>query len=102
MYPLYVQLQMECSLPKVLQKCSLAQLRILYSLWNRTNCINLEENQQGVVREAKYKPCIFVFQATSQKLYRGFATWFAILSVNFVGKFEKYIKIIQKNFFRTS
>ena len=46
---------MECTLPKVLQKCSLTQTSI-FSLWKRTSCIKLRKNEQGVVLEAKHKP----------------------------------------------
>ena len=49
----------KCSLAKVLQKCSLTQVRILYSLWNCTNCIKMGKTQQGLVWEAKHKPCMF-------------------------------------------
>ena len=52
-------ISMQCSLPKGLQEHSLTQIRILCSLWNGTNCIKLGENQQGIVCEAKHKPCMF-------------------------------------------
>ena len=57
--PLYALFPMECSLPKVLQKCFLTQIKTLDSLWNYTNCIKLWEKQQGIAWKAKHKPCFF-------------------------------------------
>ena len=57
--PLYALFPMECSFPKVLQKYSLTQIKILGSLWNCKNCIKVVEKQQGVACKAKHKPCIF-------------------------------------------
>ena len=45
--PSYALFQMECSLIKMLQKCSLNQVRIVYSLWNCTNCIKIRKTQQS-------------------------------------------------------
>ena len=44
---------------KVLQKCSLTQVKILHSLWNCKNCIRMGKTQKRVVWEAKHKPCMF-------------------------------------------
>ena len=67
-------LQMECSLPRVLQKYSLSEIRIFYSSWNCTICIKLGENQQRVVCKAKRKPCIFRIMIPSwlSKIILGF------------------------------
>ena len=72
--PLYVLFQMECSLPKVLQKYSLRQIRILYLSWNCTICIKLGENQQRVVCKVKQKLCIFRIMMPSwlSKIILGF------------------------------
>ena len=47
--PSYALFQMICSLSKVLQTCSLIQIRIPYQLWNCANCMKLGESQQEVV-----------------------------------------------------
>ena len=66
-----------------------------------TNCIKQGENQQRVVYKAKHKPCMFgIYQAGSQKLYWGFAMrFFAIFRGDFIEKFKKFTKIIQKTCF---
>ena len=60
------------------------QMRILYSLWNCTNCIEFGENQQGVVWEANLACLEFMV---------------CHFCVNFVEIFEKLTKIIQKSCF---
>ena len=47
------------SFTKVLQKCSLTQVRTLCSLWNCKNCIKMGKTRKRVVWEAKHKPCMF-------------------------------------------
>ena len=57
-FPIYALFHMECSLPRVLQKCSLTPVRVLYSLWNCTNYIKLAEYQEKVW-ETKHKLSVF-------------------------------------------
>ena len=116
-------------------KHSLTKIRIFYSLWNpvetrpklnvhttfrrrpgrlfpvscvhgnSTNCIKLGENQQGVVYEAKHKPCMsgIIIPSWLSKIILALQQSFRYY-VWFLWKNKKQIaKIIQKNcFWRSS
>ena len=89
--PLYALFQMEYSLPKVLPKCSLTNIRKLYSLSNCINCIKLGENRQGAVWEAKHRPCIFgiIIPNWLSKIMWGFCNVVCHILCEFRGKIQK-------------
>ena len=98
---LYALFQMECSLNKMLQKCSLTQVRILYSLWNCTNCIKIRKTQQsGLGSKTKNLHAWNNYSKLALKYFIGvlphgvpYSVWIS----------EKFIKIIRKScFWRSS
>ena len=77
---------------KVLQKYSLTQIKILYSLWNCTNYIKSGENQQRVVCEEKHKHVgMFGIMIPSllSKIILGFCNMVCHILWGFRGKIRK-------------
>ena len=96
--PLYALFQMECFLPKMLQKYSLSQIRILYSSWNCAYRTKMGENQQRVVwkKKKKHEPCIFGIMTPSwlSKILLRFCNMVCHILCEFCGNFyEKWTRL---------